>query len=484
MSKPIKKTVKLDINFLDKPLYFQNINYRAKVFVWNDIEGYEYHSGFEPPDYVDMLILLYFLLKSQDNNYLSIVSFTRYEIIKACDFTKSPQTYTRIKDSLEKWSSVYIKFNGIFYDGQTYLTKFFHILKGSINEVTKKVEVTFDSDWLLKIKESRFFKNLNFQQYKALKRPITRRLFEILCKSFYASNEWSIHLTKLGAKLTISKRKVMAKNGEKEVLYASDVLVAIKPAINEINRLHKIPGIAKEFNLHKKDLFTLTYEIAGEKQDRVIIFHRHSVVTEKQQASPEAKPAQPLQQETKPSIAEQFTEKPITEELPPPPKPDQPKQQHEIKQEISAKDQAVFVEAIEWLRTIPYFNEKRRDEIALLPLLHVANRYPGIRAQYDKMLKAGKKPNPGWVYAAFKENYQFTEDIKQSQAEDKEHKRKDKQSHIQKIQKFIQDKGGISNLLYFGYAILEQNEAGLILANKALTLWDRIEMEGFAVIEA
>jgi hypothetical protein len=82
-------------------------------------------------------------------------------------------------------------------------------------------------------------------------------------------------LTKLGKKLTIFKRTVSTREGKKEMLYASDVLAAIKPAINEINRLMEKPDIVKKAAL--EELFTVTYSIEGEKQNRVITFRKHPV---------------------------------------------------------------------------------------------------------------------------------------------------------------------------------------------------------------
>lgn len=267
----VKSVVKIDINFFNKPLYFQNLKYSIeKKFVWTDIDGFEYHSSYIPPDYVDAMILFYFLLRSQSEGYAEKIFLTRYEIIKNCGFSVCPKTYDRIENSLERWSAVYIKFEGTFYDNQEYLTKFFHILKGSVNKKTQKVEVVFDPDWLLKIKESNFFKYLNFNYYKSLKKPISRRLYELLSTKCYDGNEWHIRLTNLGNDLPIAKRKVHTKEGEKDVMYASDVLVAIKPGFNEINALANDKDVVKIAKALPGDIFTVQYRITGKDQERVI----------------------------------------------------------------------------------------------------------------------------------------------------------------------------------------------------------------------
>jgi hypothetical protein len=100
----------------------------------------------------------------------------------------------------------------------------FHIIDSyKIKKSDGKIEVTLNPLWLLKIKESNFFKYLNFEYYKALKRPVSRRLFEILCKTFKGRKHWPIDLVKLGQKLTLSGKKVLIEGKEIEVLYWSAV---------------------------------------------------------------------------------------------------------------------------------------------------------------------------------------------------------------------------------------------------------------------
>lgn len=147
-----------------------------------------------------------------------------------------------------------------------------------IDGVNGKITICLEPYWLLKIKESQYFKYINFELYKALKRPVSRRLHEWLCKSFISRSKCFIRLTNLGKKLTLYKRK-RADRATKNVIYASDVLVAIKPAINEINRLSREPDVLEKTGIKPQDLFTITYEITGIKQDRLITFEKHSVIT-------------------------------------------------------------------------------------------------------------------------------------------------------------------------------------------------------------
>lgn len=281
------KRVKQDINFLQKPIWFQNPKHDGLGFVWKDGE-YECRTGYKPPDKVDMLILLHILIKSQSNNYSSVVTTTRREILTSCDLpSRDNKYYLRVEDSLKRWKNIAIDFKGCFYEKGEYINVGFGILDDyEVDKKKRLVTVKINEKWLYKIKGSEYFKYINFNKYKALKRPISRRLHEILCKNFLSRKTWAIKLTKLGKNLTLTGR---TKKDGTEVIYASDVLVAVKPAINEINKLTLNIELAEKAGIPAKDLFTITYEIRGQKQDRVIVFYCHPVVIEQSKTVEEKK---------------------------------------------------------------------------------------------------------------------------------------------------------------------------------------------------
>lgn len=391
--------VKQDLNFFVYPLWFQDIRNDGNGFVWKDKEGYEYRSGYKLPDKVDMVILLYLLLKSQTNNYQVDINITRREILIGCSLpTRDNRYYKRVEDSLKRWKNVSIEFHGTFYDNKRYISIGFGIIDNyKIDEDTKKVTVSFNKNWLIKIKQSNFFKYINFEYYKSLKRPVSRRMYEILSPKCYDGKEWHIRLTNLGNNLPIFKRKINTKDGEKDVMYASDVLVAIKPAFNDINRLAKSLDVAEKAKALPGDVFTVEYRITGEGQDRVIHIKTNRVELPKKENAP-ALPVV-VDQQTQPMI-----ERPIV-------KKQQPLQISEAKQEPD-QTQVKYLEALKWLEAIPYFNAKRRDEISLIPMQDVVQCYPGIKQKYEELTKDGEKPGPGWVYKAFTEKWQFPDKTK------------------------------------------------------------------------
>ena len=267
----MSKIIKQDINFLEKPLWFPNPRHDGMGFIWKDKDGYEYRTGYKSPDKIDILILLYLLFEAQKKSYTQYVETTKRKILKECGLPVTNRNYyARVEDSLMRWKNIAIKFEGCFYDDGKKITVGFGIIDDyEIDKRNRKVQLSFNEKWLAKIEESNFFKLINFNYYKALKRPISRRLYEILCKSFVGRDQWPIKLVNLGGKLTLSGR-----NG---VVYASDVLVKIKPAVNEINKLAKNPALAKGMGLKLDDLFLVEYELKGKEQERVIIFQKKRI---------------------------------------------------------------------------------------------------------------------------------------------------------------------------------------------------------------
>jgi len=266
--------IKQDINFLEYPLWFPVPNSDENGMIWRDRIGYIYRAGYKSPDKTDAIILFYLLLKSQENDYKQKMKLSRYEILKECGFPNDGWYRERLEDSLRRWNNVSIEFKGAFYDGQTYKTIGFHVLSNyRIGETKdKRVTILFDKDFLLKIKESSFFKYINFNQYKAIKRPVSLRLFEELCKSFKGRDVWEIDLVKLGTKLPLSKRKVHFCGEEKEIMYHSDVLVKLKPAINEINKLAENEELFRSFEFTPKDVFGINYELRN--NNKIIVFKK------------------------------------------------------------------------------------------------------------------------------------------------------------------------------------------------------------------
>ena len=219
----MKDMIKHDINFLEHPIWFQDRG-QSEASVWKDNKGYVYSTGFKAPTKADIIFLYYLMLQSQKENWSDIILTTPYRIIVDCGLTKSKYWRNRLRESLERWEHVRIKFEGIFYNGIDYQALHFGIIDSwGIETESKKLWIRFSPEWLLKIKESNFFKYLNFNQIKALRSPLTLRLYEILIKSFQGRDTWEIGALKLAAKIPMAEK------------YPAHIIPKIRASVNLVN---------------------------------------------------------------------------------------------------------------------------------------------------------------------------------------------------------------------------------------------------------
>ncbi len=219
----VKGLVKQDINFHEYPIWFQNVR-QGEGLIWKDREGFIYRTGYKVPTKTDVIFLYYLMLYSQKHEWTDELTLSQRSILKGCGIEPGKRWADRLKDSLERWEHVGIKFEGTFYNGVGYQTLHFGIIDAwGIEEETKKLWIRFSPEWLLKIKESNFFKYLDFNQIKTLRSPLTLRLYEILIKSFQSRDIWEIDALKLAAKIPMAEK------------YAADIIPKIQASTNRIN---------------------------------------------------------------------------------------------------------------------------------------------------------------------------------------------------------------------------------------------------------
>jgi hypothetical protein len=222
-----KKLVKQDIGFFEYPLWFQDSQMAEKTengFIWADRDGFIYRAGYKPPTKLDSLFLLYLLYKNQEGGWNKTIEISRFEILKACGVGTSKREYKRLEDSLERWSMVRLEFKGTFYDGKTYQVMNFGVIDSwKIEEGSRKLQLEFSSLWLEKIKNSVYYKIIDFEQFKALRSPLATRLYEILIKSFQIRNDWFCGAKKLATKIPMQEK------------YAAHIIPKIQAAVRRIN---------------------------------------------------------------------------------------------------------------------------------------------------------------------------------------------------------------------------------------------------------
>lgn len=133
--------------------------------------------------------------------------------------------------ALKKWKTVSVFFDGVFFEKDGHVVKGFAIIdEFELKKETGELSITFNKSYLRQLKDTKFYKLIDFEQYKKLHRTSSARLYEVLVKTFEGRTEWSIGIQSLAEKITFEKREGV-KN-----YYASDVLRHLTPAIKEINQ--------------------------------------------------------------------------------------------------------------------------------------------------------------------------------------------------------------------------------------------------------
>jgi hypothetical protein len=223
----MSELIKQDINFMEYPIWLQDgspSNKQEGGYIWKDRDGYIFRAGYKFPVKTDYIFLLYFLLESQRNGWSDEIVTSKYKVLKNCSMPNTQQSYNRLEDSLKRWKMVGIEFQGTFYDRKTYSIMNFGIIDDwRIDTENRSLYIKINRFWLYKIKESDFFKYINFTKLKMLKSPLTVRLYEILIKNFQGRKTWAIDAMKLAQKIPMNEK------------HASHIIPKVQAAVNRIN---------------------------------------------------------------------------------------------------------------------------------------------------------------------------------------------------------------------------------------------------------
>lgn len=274
----MKSVMKQDLNFLTYPLWFQ-VSRATQKAEWSHPQGYTLRADYRAPDQVDALFLMYILMRAQQESYQPRQQLSRYEILKGCGCPVNPQYLERLADSLKRWCSVTLDFQAAFFQDGEHLTRQFKILHSAVlKEKERRLDIRLDPEFLSVLQNSRHFKYVDFNFYRLLRRPVSRRLFELLTAMFKEGNQWRVPLVELGHDLTLYYRKRRRKDGTvEEVLYPSDVLTAVKAALEEINTLSTDIETLRELGTDPREIYAVTYEVEGKRKYKSITFHKASL---------------------------------------------------------------------------------------------------------------------------------------------------------------------------------------------------------------
>lgn len=218
-----KKTFKQDINLLEYPIWFQDTKFDPeKKFIWKH-KGYEYNAKHNLPTRTDAIFLYCLLMESENDNWNEYLEITRFKLLNMSGLKKNSKAYLRIEESLKRWRFTEVSFKGVFYDNIRYETLNFGIIDyWGINSKNKKLIIKLNEKFILKIKNSNYYKRIPINDLKKLRSATSARLYELLFKSFQSRQIYKIESTKLAKKIPLTQE------------YPSQIVRAVIPAVKRI----------------------------------------------------------------------------------------------------------------------------------------------------------------------------------------------------------------------------------------------------------
>lgn len=297
-----KSVLKQDLNFLHYPLWFQ-VSRTGAGLRWQE-SGYTYQTAGRAPDQLDQLFLMYLLMRAQQEDYSPRLELSRYEILKGCGCPINPQYLRRLEDSLQRWQQVEIHFEQCFDTGQGMVSASFKILdQASLDAGQRRLNLSLNPDFLAQIQRSTQFKYIDFNYYRLLRRPVSRRLHELLSCAFKQQPQWRLPLTELGRKLTLYSRRKKQRDGQsEEVIYPSDVLTAVKAALEEMNQLATDVESLRALGMDPREIYAIAYE--ADKKRKQISFHKAPLSHLFDELTQEAEHSDPETQSQEPRLEE------------------------------------------------------------------------------------------------------------------------------------------------------------------------------------
>jgi len=255
--------IKQDINLLEYPLWFQDeceAETLEKGFLWEHPNGkFLVKSTSKPPVKTDNIFLLYLLQQSQTLSWKDEFFITRYQVIKDCGLDTNNSWYARLVDSLDRWEQVHIEFNGAFYQGREYKTLHFGVIDSwGFEEKTKRLRIRFSPEYLSIVKESSYFRFLDFDQVKALRSPLATRLYQILVKSFKNRDSWEIDSVLLAEKIPMKQK------------FPAHIVLKIKPAINRIYKYTDLKVTVEERKKARGETILIFHKETAEPKEKTL----------------------------------------------------------------------------------------------------------------------------------------------------------------------------------------------------------------------
>lgn len=178
----------------------------------------------------DVLLALMVLTFEQNGFRDREVGFSIYELTKLLDFPDTGQTYKRVILSLDRWCATTIKFENAWRESGAWVNETFHILDNV--RLTNSRDFDRDRDqvfrWNQNVVESIQAKNtkrFDWEFYRSLKNPTSKRLYRFLDKRFWHKRKWDFD------GVSFAKNKIGIADGQETHRYKQQLKTGCKELV-------------------------------------------------------------------------------------------------------------------------------------------------------------------------------------------------------------------------------------------------------------
>lgn len=158
----------------------------------------------------DEVILALIQLTREKNNFTKPrVEFSRYELVKLLGWSIGGASYTRIEQSLDRWTSVYLKYENAWRDNRTksWISKEgFHIIDkykfksddgGNFEQLDLFPSYIIWGEDIFESFQAGYLKPLDYDLCISLRNSTAKRLYRFLDKRFHYKPDWTFDLKEL-----------------------------------------------------------------------------------------------------------------------------------------------------------------------------------------------------------------------------------------------------------------------------------------------
>jgi hypothetical protein len=201
----------------------------------------------------DVILALLQLTKQQNNFTRPEVQFTRLQLIEMLGWADKGASYSRIIQSLDRWSSTHLKYENAWWDneGRRWTNGAFHIIdEYKINDgrsangqgILFRSHVTWGKAFF-KSCQAGYLKSLDYGFYVKLDFHTSKRMYRFLDKRFYHRSELSFELRDFAFE-HIGLSRAYAHNGK--------IKEKLQPAIEELEAMGFLEPLPKDVRFRKE----------------------------------------------------------------------------------------------------------------------------------------------------------------------------------------------------------------------------------------